>query len=48
MSVTHSKKDEAAKWYAERHLYTDPGIRTVYYLPAGRRSVRFGFSKSMT
>ncbi|MGO8690166.1 MAG: hypothetical protein ACLQLG_11065 [Thermoguttaceae bacterium] len=35
MSVTHSKKDEAAKWYAERHLYTDPGTRVVYYLPTG-------------
>ncbi len=43
MSVTQSKKEEMVKWYANRHLYTDPGIRTVYYLPAGapEREIRF-------
>jgi hypothetical protein len=28
-------RDSMAQWYAERHLKTDPGIRVVYYLPAG-------------
>jgi hypothetical protein len=43
MSVTQSKKDEMAQWYAARHLRTDPGIRTVYYLPTGapEREIRF-------
>ena len=35
MSVTQSSKDEMARWYAARHLHTDPGIQKVYYLPAG-------------
>jgi hypothetical protein len=32
-----------ARWYADRHLNTDPGIQTVYYLPAGapEREIRF-------
>lgn len=28
-------RDSMARWYAKRHLKTDPGILTVYYLPAG-------------
>jgi hypothetical protein len=35
MSVAQFNRDEMAKEYAESHLRTDPGIRTVYYLPAG-------------
>jgi hypothetical protein len=43
MSVTQFNKDEMARWYAGRHLNTDPGIRTVYFLPAGgtERDIRF-------
>jgi len=43
MSVTHSSKEEMVRWYATRHLNTDPGIRTVYYLPVGapEREIRF-------
>jgi hypothetical protein len=28
-------RDSMARHYASKHLKTDPGIRTVYYLPAG-------------
>lgn len=35
MSVTHFNEEQMARWYATRHLQTDPGIRTVYYLPTG-------------
>ena len=35
MPVTQFDKAEMARWYADRHLRTDPGIRTVYYLPVG-------------
>ena len=43
MSVAQFNREEMARWYAGRHLKTDPGIRTVYYLPAGapEREVRF-------
>lgn len=36
-------RDETARWYANRHLKTDPGIRTIYYLPADapEREIRF-------
>jgi hypothetical protein len=36
-------RDAMAHWYAARHLKTDPGIRTVYYLPVGapEREIRF-------
>jgi hypothetical protein len=36
-------RDAKARWYASRHLKTDPGIRTVYYLPADapEREIRF-------
>jgi hypothetical protein len=32
-----------ARWYANQHLKTDPGIRSVYYLPtdAPDREIRF-------
>ena len=32
-----------ARWYAQRHLKTDPGIRSVYYLPTNgpEREIRF-------
>lgn len=32
-----------ASWYAKEHLKTDPGIVSVYYLPAnaGEREIRF-------
>ena len=43
MSVAQFNREEMARSYAGRHLKTDPGIRTVYYLPAGapEREVRF-------
>ncbi|MGA2621174.1 MAG: hypothetical protein ABSF26_26415 [Thermoguttaceae bacterium] len=43
MSVAQFNREEMARWYADRHLNTDPGIRTVYYLPAGApdREIRF-------
>ena len=36
-------RDEMAKWYANQHLKTDPGIQEVYYLPekAPEREIRF-------
>jgi hypothetical protein len=36
-------RDSLARWYAEQHLQTDPGIRSVYYLPesAPEREIRF-------
>jgi hypothetical protein len=32
-----------ARWYAKQHLKTDPGVRSVYYLPtnAPDREIRF-------
>ena len=43
MSVVQFNKDEMARWYADRHLKTDPGIVAVYYLPTGapEREIRF-------
>ena len=43
MSVAQFNREEIAGAYARRHLNTDPGIRTVYYLPAGapEREIRF-------
>jgi hypothetical protein len=43
MSVGVFNRDDMARWYAKRHLKTDPGIRVVYYLPAGapEREIRF-------
>jgi hypothetical protein len=43
MPAIQFNRDEMAQWYAQRHLSTDPGIRMVYYLPAGspEREIRF-------
>ena len=43
MPTNQFKRDSMASWYATRHLKTDPGIRKVYYLPAGapEREIRF-------
>lgn len=43
MPVTQFDRDSMARWYAKQHLKTDPGIRTVYYLPtnAPDREIRF-------
>lgn len=43
MSVDVFNRDEMARWYAKRHLKTDPGIRVIYYLPVGapEREIRF-------
>ena len=35
MPKTAFDRDAMAKWYAEEHLKTDPGIRSVYYLSKG-------------
>jgi len=31
--TTQFDRDTLARWYAEEHLKTDPGIDSVYYLP---------------
>ena len=43
MQTTQFNRDSIARWYAEEHLKTDPGIVSVYYLPqnAGEREIRF-------
>lgn len=43
MPATQFDRDSMARWYAKRHLETDPGIVCVYYLPrnAGEREIRF-------
>ncbi len=43
MPVTLFDRDALARWYAEQHVKTDPGIRSVYYLPtdAPEREIRF-------
>jgi hypothetical protein len=43
MSTTQFDRDTMARWYARQHLETDPGIRSVYYLPtdAPEREIRF-------
>ncbi len=33
MSEGQFNRDEMARWYATRHLKTDTGIRSIYYLP---------------
>jgi hypothetical protein len=33
MPATQFDRDSMARWYAKQHLKTDPGIRSVYYLP---------------
>jgi hypothetical protein len=34
MSVVQFDRDAMARWYADRHLRTDPGIVEIHYLPA--------------
>jgi hypothetical protein len=36
-------RDSWAKWYAQEHRKTDPGVDAIYYLPknAGEREIRF-------
>jgi hypothetical protein len=43
MPENQFNRDTMARGYAIRHLKTDPGIRTVYYLPARapEREIRF-------
>ncbi len=43
MPATLFDRDALARWYAEQHVKTDPGIRSVYYLPtdAPEREIRF-------
>lgn len=43
MPATQFDRDSLARWYAQQHLKTDPGIEAVYYLPknAGDREIRF-------
>ncbi len=42
MATTQFDRDARANWYATQHLKTDPGIRSVYYLPtnAPEREIR--------
>jgi hypothetical protein len=35
MSQTGFNRDNMARHYAKRHLKTDPGVITIYYLPTG-------------
>ena len=43
MPATLFDRDSTARWYARQHRNTDPGIRSVYYLPtnAPDREIRF-------
>ena len=43
MPATQFDRDSMASWYAKQHPKTDPGIRSVYYLPtdAPEREIRF-------
>ncbi len=43
MPATQFDRDSMASWYAQQHLKTDPGVRSVYYLPtnAPNREIRF-------
>ena len=42
MQAVEFNRDSMARWYAQEHLKTDPGIVSVYYLPknAGERDIR--------
>jgi hypothetical protein len=42
MPAVQFNRDSMARWYAEEHLKTDPGITSVYYLPenSGERQIR--------
>lgn len=43
MPATAFDRNSMARWYAEQHLKTDPGITEVYYLAdaSGEREIRF-------
>ena len=43
MPATLFDRDSMARWYAEEHIKTDPGVRSIYYLPTGApdREIRF-------
>jgi hypothetical protein len=43
MPATLFDRDSMAQWYANEHIKTDPGVRSVYYLPtnAPEREIRF-------
>ncbi len=43
MSEAAPDRDSMARWYADRHLATDPGIKQIYYLKANApdREIRF-------
>ena len=43
MPATQFDRAAMARWYAKQHFKTDPGIRSVYYLPtnAPEREIRF-------
>lgn len=43
MSTNVFDRDAMALWYANEHLKTDPGIRSIYYLTkdASDREIRF-------
>jgi len=43
MPATLFDRNEMARWYAEQHNKTDPGICSIYYLPtnAPEREIRF-------
>jgi hypothetical protein len=42
MSVVQFDRNAMARWYADRHLRTDPGIVEIHYLPtnAPEREIR--------
>lgn len=35
MPATLFNRDSMAQWYAQEHIKTDPGVRSVNYLPTG-------------
>lgn len=43
MSTVQFDRGSLARWYANQHLKTDPGLSTVFYLPvnAPEREIRF-------
>ena len=43
MSATQFDRDSWARWYAQEHLRTDPGVGPIFYLPsnAPEREIRF-------
>ncbi len=43
MHAVQFNRDDMARWYAKKHLKTDTGTRSIYYLPrdAAEREIRF-------